>query len=88
MRIETEEVEKAIEELSPLKVGHEPLVNGKMLIAETGLKPEMKLGRLKGWLHRKQIEMDIDNIEDVLELLNDIDWENSNPEEWLSLSWP
>jgi hypothetical protein len=88
MRIETEEVEKAIEELSPLKVGHEPLVNGKMLIAETGLKPEMKLGRLKGWLHRKQIEMDLDNIEDVLELLNDIDWENSNPEEWLSLSWP
>ncbi len=88
MKIETDEVEKAIEELSPLKVGRNPLVNGERLIAETGLKPEMRLGRLKGWLHRKQIEMDIDNIEDVLELLNDIDWEHSNPEEWLSLSWP
>lgn len=88
MKIETEEVEKAIEELSPLKVGRNPLVNGEVLIEKTGLKPEMRLGRLKGWLHRKQIEMDIDDIEDVLELLNDIDWENSNPEEWLSLSWP
>tara|TARA_B100001113_G_scaffold44797_1_gene31647 strand:+ start:3764 stop:5014 length:1251 start_codon:yes stop_codon:yes gene_type:complete len=88
MRMETEEVEKAIEELSPLKVGPDPLVNGELLIAETGLKPQMRLGRLKGWLHRKQIEMDLDDIEDVLELLNDIDWENSNPEEWLPLSWP
>ena len=88
MRIKTEEVEKTIEEMPPLKVGHNPLVNGEVLIERTGLKPEMRLGRLKGWLHRKQIEMDIDNIEDVLQLLNDIDWENSNPEEWLPLSWP
>jgi hypothetical protein len=63
-------------------------VNGEILIQRTGLNPEMRLGRLKGWLHRKQIEMDIENIEDVLELLRGLDWENSNPEEWLSLSWP
>lgn len=88
MKIEIEEVEKAIEGLSPLKVGLNPLVNGDVLIAKTGLKPDIRLGRLKGWLHRKQVEMDIDDIEDVLELLNDIDWKNSNPEEWLSLSWP
>lgn len=88
MKINTDEVERVIDNLPPLKVGHNPLVNGEILIQRTGLNPEMRLGRLKGWLHRKQIEMDIENIEDVLDLLRGLDWENSNPEEWLSLSWP
>jgi hypothetical protein len=86
--VSTNDVESAIDSLPPLRVGRNPLVNGEILIDKTGLEPEMRLGRLKGWLHRKQIEMDLDNIEQVLELLDDIDWENSNPAEWPYLSWP
>ena len=86
--VSTNDVESAIDSLPPLRVGRNPLVNGEILIGKTGLEPEMRLGRLKGWLHRKQIEMDLDNIEQVLELLDDIDWENSNPAEWPYLSWP
>ena len=86
--VSTNDVEGAIDSLPPLRVGRNPLVNGEILIDKTGLEPEMRLGRLKGWLHRKQIEMDLDNIEQVLELLDDIDWENSNPAEWPYLSWP
>ena len=86
--VSTNDVESAIDSLPPLRVGRKPLVSGEILISKTGLEPEMRLGRLKGWLHRKQIEMDLDNIEQVLELLDDIDWENSNPAEWPYLSWP
>ena len=32
--------------------------------------------------------MDLGDIQDVLELLNEIDWQNSDPEEWSALSWP
>ena len=74
--------------MEPLKVGNNPLVNGDILIQTTGLKPDIRLGKFKGWLHRKQIEMDLGDIQDVLELLNEIDWQNSDPEEWSALSWP
>ena len=32
--------------------------------------------------------MDLEETQDVLELLNEIDWQNSDPEEWSALSWP
>ena len=86
--IDTYDVEKIIDKLEPLKVGNNPLVNGDILIQATGLEPDIRLGRLKGWLHRKQIEMDLEETQDVLELLNEIDWQNSDPEEWSALSWP
>lgn len=88
LKINTYEVERLIDNLEPLKVGNNPLVNGDILIQTTGLKPDIRLGKLKGWLHRKQIEMDLGDIQDVLELLNEIDWQNSDPEEWSALSWP
>ncbi len=88
LKINTYEVERLIDNLEPLKVGNNPLVNGDILIQNTGLKPDIRLGKLKGWLHRKQIEMDLGDIQDVLELLNEIDWQNSDPEEWSALSWP
>ena len=74
--------------LPPLKAGKEPLIDGNILRSVTGLEPGAKLGKLKGLLHREQIEQDIGNIEEVLDLLKYIDWENSNYEDWGQMCWP
>lgn len=88
MGIDTSELMSSIEKLEPLKAGNKPLVNGNILVNNTGLVPGFRLGKLKGWLHRKQIEGNIGEEEEVLQLLDEIDWEDSDPEDWPSLSWP
>ena len=66
----------------------DPLVKGARLVSVTGLQPGPRLGRLKGWLHRRQIEEASKSEEEVLEFLSDIDWELSDYREWEPLSWP
>ena len=46
------------------------------------------MGRLKGQLHRIQIERDLSTAEMVLSLLDELDWRDSDYEEWSALSWP
>jgi len=86
--IETGYLLSSLNNLNPLRVGNNPLVDGNLLASATGLKPGKKLGKLKEFLHRKQIEQDIGTSNDVLKILNRIDWENSDPEEWKNLQWP
>jgi tRNA nucleotidyltransferase (CCA-adding enzyme) len=85
---DTNDLKSSLINLPPLKAGKEALIDGNILRSVTGLEPGAKLGKLKGLLHRKQIEQDIGNIEEVLDLLKNIDWENSNYEEWDHMYWP
>jgi len=80
-------ISKAAAISEPL-AGRKPLINGKQLIKETNLEPDRRLGRLKGWLHRRQIEDDLESADEVLALLKTIEWETENPENWPALSWP
>ena len=77
-----------LENLGDLVVGNAPLVDGHTLSNVTGLDPGRRLGRLKGWLHRIQIEEDISKTDEVLSRLRGINWENSDHEMWPILSWP
>ena len=65
-----------------------PLVDGITLSEVTGIKPGRKLGMLKGWLFRQQIEKNITCKDDVLKNLEHIDWKNDNYDKWPVLSWP
>ena len=65
-----------------------PLVDGMTLSNITGIQPGPKLGMLKGWLYRIQIEKNITNQKEVLESLENIDWNNENYQTWPILSWP
>ena len=80
--------ELSISELIPLRAGNAPLVDGNTLSEVTGLEPGPRMGRLKAMLHRFQIERDLANRDDVLSLLDEIDWRESEHEDWPSLSWP
>ena len=65
-----------------------PLVDGITLSRVTGIQPGPKLGMLKGWLFRIQIEKNIMDQKEVLESLEYIDWNNENYQTWPILSWP
>ncbi len=85
---ETSEFEETLGEVSSLKAGNSPLVDGNTLSEKTGLEPGRRLGRLKAWLHRKQIEEDLAEIEEVIPLIDSLDWKDSDYDEWPILSWP
>ncbi len=78
----------ALTSLSPLIVGNAPLIDGNTLVAVTGLEPGPRMGRLKGWLHIIQIERDLSSEAEVLSVLDELDWRDSDYEGWPALSWP
>ena len=85
---DTEDFESELEQNSDLKAGSGPLVDGSRISEITGLEGGKRLGRLKDWLHRIQVERDLASEEEVVELLAEFDWRNSDFEEWQGLSWP
>ena len=78
----------ALSSLDALRAGNGPLVDGNMLVEATGLEPGPRMGRLKGWLHRVQVERDLSSDDEVLSLLRELDWNDSDHDEWPALSWP
>ena len=83
-----EDFDKALRDIAQEEPIIDPLVNGEILANVTGLEPGPRLGRLKEWLHRKQIEESARTSGDVLSFLTEIDWEDSDYSTWESLKWP
>ena len=79
---------EALKIIGAPRAGLSPLVNGHDLSRETGLPPGPRLGMLKGWLYRRQVEDDLVTFDEVIRLLEEIDWEDSDPEEWKKMEWP
>ena len=65
-----------------------PILDGTKISEITGIKPSRKLGLLKDWLFRIQIEENINQENKMIEILYDIDWNDSDFESWPKLSWP
>jgi len=81
-------VRQALVALPPLKAGSRPLIDGHVLTTATELPSGRRLGRLKEWLYRIQIEQDLTNSDEVLALLDVLDWVSTNPELWPDTNWP
>ena len=64
------------------------LIDGRVLGEVTCLEPGVRLGRLKDFLHRMQIERGLSNSSAVLGLISEIDWENEDPSSWPKMTWP
>ena len=64
------------------------LIDGRVLGEETRLEAGVRLGRLKDFLHRMQIERGLSNSSEVLGLISEIDWENEDPSSWPKMTWP
>jgi len=85
---DAEEFSGALGTLSPLIAGNAPLVDGTILVEVTGLEPGPRMGRLKGLLHRIQVERDLSTSDEVLSVLDELDWRDSDYEGWPALGWP
>ena len=74
-----------IQKLKPLKKDHQ-IIDGHWLMAATNLPKGERLGRLKEWLYRLQIEHDLSTIHEVSELLCKIQWMDVDFQSWPKLS--
>ena len=79
---------KNIEELGDEEIRLQPILNGNIISDITGIKPGPRLGHLKDWLFRIQIEQNILQEDDMIEVLNRINWKDTEIESWPKLSWP
>ena len=86
--VKTEQFEACYQSTEELRAGNSPLIDGSLLSSLTGIEPGRKLGRLKDWLHRIQVERDIENREEVISMLDEIHWKDSEFQDWPVLSWP
>ena len=64
------------------------LVNGEWIMQRTGLGPGVKLGRLKDWLFRIQIERGYESLDQMETALCTIPWQNGDPKSWPRPNWP
>ena len=64
------------------------LVDGYWLMERTNLGQGMRLGRLKQWLHRRQIEEEVTTIEGMEALLVRTPYEHGAAEDWPTPSFP
>jgi hypothetical protein len=86
--VEINEFKDCYQNNCELRAGSSPLVDGNLISSFTGLEAGRKLGRLKDWLHRIQVEEDIENKEGIVSKMDEIDWEGDDFEDWPQLNWP
>jgi hypothetical protein len=75
-------------ELEPQKTEHLCLVDGHWIMNRTGLEKGIRLGRLKQWMHRLQIEHDYTSLSEMETALSRISWQHSDPTKWPQLRFP
>jgi tRNA nucleotidyltransferase (CCA-adding enzyme) len=64
------------------------LIDGVWLMTKTGLGPGIKLGRLKDWLFRIQIERGYTDLSQLETALCTVSWTYGDPKEWPRPKWP
>tara|TARA_B100001113_G_C21017901_1_gene582231 strand:- start:348 stop:1076 length:729 start_codon:yes stop_codon:yes gene_type:complete len=64
------------------------LIDGDWLMGKTGLSPGIKLGRLKDWLFRIQIERGYTEVSQIETALCTTSWAHGDPNYWPKPKWP
>lgn len=83
-----ERVMEAWEALPALRSPGTCLIDGHWLMQRTGLQQGMRLGRLKDWLWRLQIERDIDEKAAMEHLLSRLPYEHGDHQNWPQVRFP
>ncbi len=81
-------VHECLDALPELGAGTAPLIDGNTLSQQTGLAAGVRLGRLKSWLHRIQIEGDVKDAADLLTMLDVLPWQEGDCDDWPTVAWP
>lgn len=86
-----QEIEQLIANSSQLKAASndgKSILDGNMIMNLTSVGRGAKLGHLKSWLHRIQIERDIQSKQQMIQILSTLVWQNSDGNEWPKLQFP
>ena len=76
--VEAERVGEALRQFRDL----EPLAGGEWIMQRTGLEKGKRLGRLKEWLWKLQIERGCETLEEMGAILDEIDWREGDVDAW------
>ena len=80
---ESEVIEEMIQNLSSMReIDTKPLIDGKYIMANLGIPSGAKLGRLKEWLHKIQIERGIEEFEKMETIICSIPWNSDDYSDW------
>lgn len=79
---------KAWGSMPPRLAPEECLVDGHWLMQRTGIQQGIRLGRLKQWMHRLQIEHDVTEPVQLEALLSRLPFEHGDDEDWPKLEFP
>ena len=66
----------------------ECIVDGEWIMSRTGLEPGIRLGRLKQWLHKIQIERNYTKSSQLETALCTIPWKFGDVNNWPQPEWP
>lgn len=69
-------------------INMKPILDGTKIFEITGIKPSPKLGLLKDWIFRIQIEKNIQLEKEMIDILNGINWDDPEYQSWPKLCWP
>ena len=83
-----QDVKSSLDSLPENRAGVSPIADGNWIAEVTGLSKGIKLGRLKEWLHRIQIEEDLVSLEEIESHINHLPWQEGNPTTWPRFRWP
>jgi hypothetical protein len=83
--LDLSEIRKQVQQIKP---GIKPLATGDWLMNKTGIAPGMRLGHLKEWLHRIQIERSFTELSQVETVLCTLPWQDGDSRVWPKLRWP
>jgi len=87
-QLSAQRVLDAWSELASRQSPEECLVDGHWLMQRTGITQGIRLGRLKQWLHRLQIEQDLTTIQQMESVLSRLAFEHGEHESWPRLTFP
>ncbi len=74
--------------LKPLSHGEKSILDGNKLMKLTSINGGPKLGHLKSWLHRIQIERNLQTEQEMIQILSTIIWQNSDGNDWPKVQFP
>ena len=89
--VSLQEIEQLIDkssQLPPLKFAGKSILDGNQLMNLTAITRGPKLGHLKSWLHRIQLERDIQSEQEMIQILSTIVWQNSEGNDWPKVEFP
>lgn len=84
---EYESMGHRLNDLATSRSDGKSLANGNWIMRRTEIQTGPRLGALKSWLHRIQIERNLGTLEEIEQVLCTLSWQHGDCSKWPKLGW-